>query len=215
MVKANPMCTPMASRSCPISSDGSLLEDPKEYQSIVGSLQYLHLTRPDVAFAISKLSQFTSAPTTTHWAMVKRVLCYLASTSANGMFLRKGKSQNLHAFSDSDWAGNREDRSSTTAYIVFLGSNPISWSSKKQRVVSRSSTEAEYRAIASASAEICWVRNLLQELSVVLKEPPVIYCDNLGATYVCPKPVFHSRMKHIEIDHHFVRNLCQQGLLKN
>lgn len=100
--------------------------------------------------------------------MVKQVLHDLAGTSANGLFLRKGKPLNLHAFSDSDWAGNHEDLSSTTTYIVFLGSNPISWSFKKQKVVARSSTEAEYHSIASISTEVCWVRNLLQELSLFL-----------------------------------------------
>ncbi|XP_019262365.1 PREDICTED: uncharacterized protein LOC109240184 [Nicotiana attenuata] len=195
MNDAKPMRTPTASGSCPRLDNGSPLNDPKEYQNIVGSLQYLLLTRPDVAFIVNKLSQFTSSPTTAHWALVKRVLRYLAGTSDLGIYLRKS---------------NRDDRSSTTAYIVFLGCNPVSWSSKKQRAVARSSTEA----IASATADLCWVKNLLQELSVTLHQPPVIYCDNLGATYVCANPDFHSRMKHIEIDYHFVRSLVQRGLLR-
>ncbi|WMV21531.1 hypothetical protein MTR67_014916 [Solanum verrucosum] len=104
-------------------------------------------------------------------------------------------------------AGDHDDRSSTIAYVMFFGCHPISWSSKKQRVVARSLTEAEYRVIASTTVELCWVRNLLNELSVTLAKPPVIYCDNLGAIYVCANPVFHSRMKHIELDYHFVRKL--------
>ncbi|WMV32332.1 hypothetical protein MTR67_025717 [Solanum verrucosum] len=140
MVEANPMRTPMASGSCPMSSDDSLLGDPKEYHRIVGILQYLHLTSPDVAFVISKLSQFTSAP-----------------TIGGARISVKGASHLICTPSLTQWAGNRDDRSSTTTYIVFLGSNRISWSSKKQRVVARSSKEVEYRAIASASTEICWV----------------------------------------------------------
>ncbi|WMV30788.1 hypothetical protein MTR67_024173, partial [Solanum verrucosum] len=136
--------------------------------------------------------------------------------SPSGIFLSQQKyiSEILDRANMVEANPTRTPMPSGSCPISSDGSNPISWSSKKQRVVVRSSTEAEYRAIASASAEIYWVHNLLQELSVVLKEPPVIYCDNLGATYVCAKPVFHSRMKHIEIDHHFVRNLCQQGLLR-
>ncbi|KAF3683237.1 hypothetical protein FXO37_01979 [Capsicum annuum] len=174
-------------------------------------LAVLVVYSPRCCFYVNKLSQFTSCPTTTHWTMVKRVLRYLAGTSDRGLFLRKDSPLLLHAFSDSDWAGDRDDRSSTTGYVVFLCSHPVSWISKKQRAVTRSSTEAEYRAIASTSAELCWVRNLLKELSITPTQPPppVIYCDNLGAN-----PVFLSRMKHLELDYHFVRKLVQQGLLR-
>ena len=108
-------------------------------------------------------------------------------------------------YSDADWAGDPTDRTSTTGYILFYGSNPISWSSKKQKTVARSSTEAEYRAVASALAETNWVTNLLSELRVPLTAIPKIMCDNVGTTYLCQNPVFHSRMKHIAIDFHFVR----------
>ncbi|WMV57116.1 hypothetical protein MTR67_050501 [Solanum verrucosum] len=158
---AKPVRTPIACASCPGSKDGSPLEDPTQYRNVVGSLQYLMFTRPNVAFIVNKLSQFASCSTATHSTMAKT----------------------------------------------------FSWSSKKLQVVARSSTEAEYRAIASTTVELCWVCNLLKELSVTPAKTPVIYCDNLSATYVCANPVFHSRMKHIEFDYHFVRKLVQQCIL--
>ncbi|XP_012834033.1 PREDICTED: uncharacterized protein LOC105954895 [Erythranthe guttata] len=113
--------------------------------------------------------------------------------------------QTLHTFADADCAGDPTDRSSTSTNVIFRGVNPISWSCKKQKTVARSSTEAEYRAIASAARELNWIMNLLQELRVSVPSISVIYCDNIIATYVCTNPVFHSRMKHIAIDFHFVR----------
>lgn len=102
------------------------------------------------------------------------------------------------------------DRTSTSGHVLFLGGNPISWSSKKQRTVARSSTEVKYRAVASALAETNWVQNLLRELHVANLVTPIIYCDNVSATYVCHNPVFHSRMKHISVDFHFVRDQVQK-----
>ncbi|KAK3003506.1 hypothetical protein RJ639_019773 [Escallonia herrerae] len=116
----------------------------------------------------------------------------------------------LLVYSDSDWAGDPTDRTSTTGYVTYLGSTPISWCSKKQRSVSRSSTEAEYRAVAAALAETNWLTNLLRELRFPLKAIPRILCDNVGMTYICENPVFHSKMKHIAIDFHFVRDQVQR-----
>ncbi|KAK3033899.1 hypothetical protein RJ639_033534 [Escallonia herrerae] len=116
----------------------------------------------------------------------------------------------LLVYSDFDWAGDPTDRTSTTGYVTYLGSTPISWCSKKQRSVSQSSTEAEYCAVAAALAETNWLTNLLRELRFPLKAIPRILCDNVGTTYICENPVFHSKMKHIAIDFHFVCDQVQR-----
>ena len=214
MSHAKDVTSPMSPNQVPFLHDGTSLTNATTYRSIVGGLQYLSLTRPDVAFAVNKLSQFMHCPMTGHWSAVKRLLRYLHGTLNHGLYFRKSSPLSLHAFSDADWAGNIDDRTSTSAYVVFLGSNAISWSSKKQKSVARSSTEAEYRVVASTTSEIAWIQSLLQELAISPTSTPTIYCDNVGTTYLCANPVFHSRMKHIAIDFHFVREKVQNGSLR-
>jgi len=184
------------------------------YRATVGSLQYLSLTRPDISFAVNKLSQFMHQRTSDHWDLVKRLLRYLCGTLNEGVVIHRHSQVALHAFFDADWAGNKDDFSSTSAYIVYLGRNPISWSSKKQTTIARSSTEAEYRSVAATAAELNWVCFLLTDLGLKLPVAPVIYCDNVGATQLCYNPVFHSRMKHVAIDFHFIRDQVQSGGLR-
>lgn len=119
----------------------------------------------------------------------------------------------MTAYSDSDFGGDLSDCKSTSAFIIFLGTTPISWRSRKQRGVARSSTEAEYRSLASAASEVCWLRHLFDDLRLTLVAPPRILCDNMGATRLALNPVLHSRMKHIAIDLHFVRDLSSKGVL--
>lgn len=112
----------------------------------------LALTRHDISYAVNKLSQFMHMPTTDHWQAAKRVLCYLSGTLTHGIFLRKQSKPILHAYSDADWAGESDDYVSTNTYIIYMGSNPVSWTSKKQKGVARCSTESEYRAVANTAS---------------------------------------------------------------
>ncbi|GKU98153.1 hypothetical protein SLEP1_g11189 [Rubroshorea leprosula] len=211
---AKPVATPMPTSGLSLSTSSPRLPDGTAYRQLVGSLQYLSLTRPDISFAINKLSQYMHCPTEMHWQAVKHILRYLKNTMFHGLLIRPTSTLALHAFSDSDWAGDQDTRVSTTGYIVFLGATPISWKASKQKAVARSSTEAEYRALAAASSELVWVVHLLTELGIRVDAPPVLYCDNVGATYLSSNPVMHSRMKHIAIDLHFIRDLVDKQILR-
>ena len=158
-----------------------------------------------MAFVVNKLSQYMHAPSELHWTHLKRILRYLKGTVNHGLFLTKNSSLNLAAFSDADWASNFDDRTSTTGYILFLDNNPVSWKSIKQKTVAKSSTEAEYRALANTTAEILWFKNLLTKLHILVTTQPLLLCDNIGATYLSSNPVFHSKMKHLALDYNFFR----------
>ena len=130
-----------------------------------------------------------------------------------GLRLSKSDSILVSAFSDADWVGCTDDRWSTGGFAIFLGSNLISWSARKQATVSRSSTEAEYKALDNANAEVIWVQTLVQEFGVPQPRDACLCCDNIGATYLSANPVFHARTKHIELDYHFVCERVVQKLL--
>jgi hypothetical protein len=213
MVLVKPVSTPMAASTILSRFEGSTMTDTALYRSTVGSLQYLSLTRPDIAFAVNKVSQFMQEPRDTHWSAVKRILRYLKSTITHTFCIYRNSSKQLTTFSDSDCASCPDDRRSTSGYCVLLGKNLLSWSSKKQPTVSRSSTESEYKAIANASAELVWIQTLLSELGISSPRPPVLRCDNIGATYLTANPLYHARTKHIEIDYHFVRDMVAKKTL--
>jgi histone deacetylase 1/2 len=136
-------------------------EDCTKYMSIVGALQYATLTRPDISFSVNKVCQYLNSPTTIHMTAVKRILRYLAYTKFVGLKIKRSLSTLVSAFSDADWAGSLDDRRSTGGFAVFLGTNLVSWSARKQASVSRSSTEVEYKSVANATTEVMWVQKLL------------------------------------------------------
>ncbi|XP_019053932.1 PREDICTED: uncharacterized protein LOC109114933 [Nelumbo nucifera] len=192
---------------------GEPLSDLTQYRSIVGALQYVTLTRPDVAFVVNKVYQFLQVPTDEHWGVVKRIQRYLKGTIDSGLFFSTQSSDTLTTYSDADWAGCPDNRHSTGGYGIFLGSHLISWSAKKQPTIARSSMKAEFRALAYATIELLWLNSLLSDLGVKLKSPPVLYCDSIGARYLAAHPIFWACTKHIEVDFHFLRDLIVKKCL--
>ncbi|GJX86410.1 ribonuclease H-like domain-containing protein [Tanacetum coccineum] len=179
-----------------------------------GALQYLTFTRPDISYAVQQVCLFMHDPREPHLSALKRILRYVRGTLSYGLQLYSSTTSSLVAYSDADWAGCPTTRRSTSGYCVFLGNNLLSWSSKRQFTLSRSSAEAEYRGVANAVAETCWLRNLLRELHTPLATATLVYCDNVSAVYLSSNPVQHQRTKHIEIDIHFVRDLVATGAIR-
>lgn len=194
-------------------SDSPPYEDETAYRRLVGRLLYLTTTRPDIAFIVQQLSQFISQPLQVHHSAAIRVLKYLKSAPAKGLFYSSSSTLKLSGFADSDWASCPATRRSVTGYCVFLGTSMLSWKSKKQSTVSRSSSEAEYRALASLTCELQWLQYLFKDLHISLDQPISVYCDNKSAIYLAHNPIFHERTKHIEIDCHVIREKIQTGLI--
>ncbi|XP_030446065.2 uncharacterized mitochondrial protein AtMg00810-like [Syzygium oleosum] len=174
MTDCKPVSTALSLRSVVMTNDALLLANPLEYRSLVGVLQYLTITRPDLAYATNLLCQKMQQPTVGDFHKLKRVLRYVKGTIHLGIFIRSHSSVTLYGFSDADWAGCVDTRCSTTGFCTYLGSNLISWIAKKQPTVSRSSTEAEYRALASTTADLTWISFVL--LTLVYVSPPQHFC---------------------------------------
>ncbi|PKU60478.1 Retrovirus-related Pol polyprotein from transposon TNT 1-94 [Dendrobium catenatum] len=201
--------TPITLKSSGLVQSDQLFSDPSFYRRLAGSLNYLTITRPDIAFAVNSICQNMHNPTNGNFQAIKRLLRYIQGTISYGLPLNPGNMQ-LTTFVDADWASNSVDRKSVTAFCSFLGPTLISWCVKKQVTVAKSSTEAEYRALSSATSDIIWLRRLLDDFSLPQSKPTSIYCDNTSAIALAHNPVFHARTKHIEIDYHFISQHIQQ-----
>ncbi|CAI0405618.1 unnamed protein product [Linum tenue] len=196
------------------AKQGKPLDDPELYRRLIGRLHYLTTTRPDLTFPMQQLSQFQKEPYTEHLQAAYRVLRYIKGAPGQGIFFKSDSSLKLTGYSDSDWASCPDSRRSVSGYCTFLGSSLITWKAKKQTTVSRSSSEAEYRALAHLVCEIQWLKGLLAELSVQVQLPIAVFCDNKSAIHIAENPVFHERTKHIEIDVHVTRERVKSGLIK-
>ncbi|KAD3338662.1 hypothetical protein E3N88_34183 [Mikania micrantha] len=215
MTTCKPAHTPVDTKSKLSATSGSPLEDGGTYyRKLAGALQYLTFTRPDISYAVQQACMHMHAPRTSHLMALKRILRYVKGTISHGLHLTATSGTSLLSYTDADWAGCPDTRRSTSGYCVYLGTNLISWSSKRQPIISRSSAEAEYRGVANVVSETCWLRNLLLELHHPPTHATLVYCDNVSAIYLSGNPVQHQRTKHIELDIHFVREKVARGQVR-
>ena len=199
MLDCKPIDTPIDPNVKLVPGQGESLEDPWRYRQFVGKLNYLTITRPDISFLVSVVSQFLRSPCDSHWNVVIRILRYIKSTPGQRVLYENRGHTQVIGYTDS-------------GYCVFIGGNLISWKSKKHVVV-RSSAEAEYRAMALATCEFIWLRHLLQELRFGKDEQMKFIYDNQAALHIASNPVFHERTKHIEVGCHFIREKIASGCM--
>ena len=187
--------------------------DKGRYQRLVGKLIYLSHTRPDIAYVVCVVSQFMHDPRKPHMDAVERILRYLKSAPGKGLLFTKHNHLKIEGYTDADWAGSADNRRSTSGYFTFVGGNLVTWRSKKQPVVARSSAEAEYRGMAFGVCELLWLRNLLRDLGVNSKDTMNLYCDNTSAIEIAHNPVQHDRTKHVEVDRYFIKEKLEAGII--
>lgn len=195
------------------TSVGDDLQNPSEYRRLIGRLMYLTISRPDIAFAVNKLSQFMSHPKQPHLQAVHHLLRYLKGSTGTGLFFPASATLTLTAYVDADWGSCASTRRSTTGYFVYLGDALVSWKSKKQVTVARSSAEAEYRALATVTSELLWLKQLLRAFDIV-PAGIMVLCDSQSAIQMASNPTSNERSKHIDIDCHFVREHVQSSFIK-
>jgi hypothetical protein len=189
--------------------------DPKLYQSLVGGLLYIAIgTRPDIAVAVNTVAQFSSCPNTSHMTAAKQILKYLKGTMELALCYNDSYVENgLYGYSDANWAGDSDDRKSTSGHVFLFAGGAVSWFAKKQPVVALSTAEAEYTALSFAVQEAVWLRRLLKDLGIEQQNPTVIKEDNQGCIAMIKNPVSHTRTKHIDIKYHFNREAYQNGIV--
>ncbi|XP_074378686.1 secreted RxLR effector protein 161-like [Apium graveolens] len=206
MSGVKPRTIPMETHLKLTPDKGEKLSDPQPYQKLLGKLIYLTVTRPDIVYVVHILTQYMQQPTTDHMQAAKRLLRYLAGNPGQGILFASKSAAQLTAYCDSDWASCAFSRKSTSGFFILLGASPISWKTKKQSVVARSSAEAEYRSMALASCEVTWLSALLHDMGLTDLPPTVINCDNQVALAIAANPVLHERTKHVEVDCHYIRD---------
>ena len=213
LLGAKPAHVPLEQQHKLAMADGQLLDDPEQYRRLIGRLIYLCFTRPELSYCVHILSQFMQQPKAAHWDAALKVVRYLKGNPGQGIFLRSDCDLQLYGWCDSDWAGCPLTRRSLTGWFISLGDSPISWKTKKQHTVSRSSAEAEYRSMAMTTCELKWLKAILSSLGVDHVQPMQLCSDSQAALHIARNPVFHERTKHIEVDCHFVRDELVNGTI--
>ncbi|KAK4396920.1 Retrovirus-related Pol polyprotein from transposon RE2 [Sesamum angolense] len=213
MTNARAATTPLPTGVKFTQEAGNPLPNAEVYRRLIGRLLYLGFTRPDISHATQQLSQFLQAPCQQHWDAALHLLRYLNGTQHKGLFFPSNSVLELKAYCDADWASCVDTRRSLTGYCVFLGPALISWKTKKQSTVSRSTAEAEYRSMGATACELTWIYFLLKDMQLSVSLPITFLCDNRAALYIISNPVFHERTKHLEIDCHLVRDKYKAGFL--
>ncbi|GKB11114.1 retrovirus-related pol polyprotein from transposon TNT 1-94 [Tanacetum coccineum] len=211
--KSDPVDTPMVERTKLDEDLSGIPVDQTQYRSMIGSLMYLTASRPDLVFAVCMCARYQSKPTKKHLEAVKRVFRYLQGSINMGLWYPKDTAMALTAYADADHAGCQDTRRSTSGSAQFLGDKLVSWSSKKQTSTSISSTEAEYIAMSGCCAQILWMRSQLSDYGFAYNHIP-LYCDNKSAIALCYNHIQHSRSKHIDIRHHFIREQVEKGVVE-
>ncbi|RVW45822.1 Retrovirus-related Pol polyprotein from transposon RE1 [Vitis vinifera] len=189
--------------------------DKGRYQRLVGRLMYLAHTRPDLAYALSVVSQYMHNPREQHMNAFMRILRYLKNAPGKGiLFAKNVDHQSIEVYTDADWAGAVDDRRSTSGYFTFVGGNLVTWKSKKQNVVARSSAEAEFRGMTLGLCKALWLRLLLQDLGYLSRQLIRLFCDNKAACDIAHNPVQHDRTKHVEVDRFFIKEKLDDKIVE-
>ena len=207
---AKPVRTPLPAGYNPtVNKAETTPELRSKYQSVIGSLLYIMLgTRPDLAFPVIKMSQFSANPSEEHLKRALYIVRYLASSKSQALMFNGSTKLGIIAFSDADWAMDMETRKSTTGYVIFLADGPISWVSRRQKTLSLSSTEAEYKAMSDTARQISWLKLLFFEIGFTISKVPM-FCDNQGAIFLSTNPAVESRSKHIELKEHYIQECIE------
>ncbi|XP_065637550.1 uncharacterized mitochondrial protein AtMg00810-like [Quercus suber] len=192
--------------------DGEPISDASCYHQLVGSLIYLTVTRLDISRAVGMVSKFMDAPRSVHYAAILRILRYVKGTLYHGLHYSSRSTLELHTYSDANWVGDPTDRCSIIGFCFLLGTSLVLWHSKKHDVLSHSSTEVEYRAVADTTCELVWLRWLLANMDAPQPTATPLYCDNRSAIYITHNDVFHERTKHIEINCHILASISRKAI---
>ena len=181
------------------------------FKQLVGSLIYLTTTRPDLMYAVSVVSRYMAKPTEMHLMAAKRILRYVQGTMCFGIFYQRSGNQELVGYTDSDYAGCIDDRKSTSGYAFILSNAAVAWSSRKQPIVTLSTTETEFVAASACACQLIWMKRVLSKLDYNGSKSPVIFCDNSSTIKLSKNPVMHGKSKHIDVRFHFLRDLVNEG----